>query len=122
MYLLKNKASQQPNETNERNERADELMDGRRDGFAKLMRTKNHYKKFLLTFGGKSFEPKRNETKSKRIRNGTKLGRRVVAEIRGDVWVAVWWPKFWPKSGSPCGGRNFGRKKFSLRTNVTFVN
>ena len=69
-------------------------------------------------------ETKRNEngTNSKRKRNGTKLGRRVVAEIRGDVWVAVWWPKFWPKSGSPCGGRNFGRKKFSLRTKVTVVN
>ena len=46
-------------------------------------------------------ETKRNEngTNSKRKRNGTKLGRRVVAEIWGDVWVAVWWRKFCSRYG-----------------------
>ena len=57
--------------------------------------------KFLLTFGGKSFESTRNETKTERTRNGTKLGCRVVAEIQGDVWVAAWRPNF---------GRNLGRR------------
>ena len=98
----------------------------RTHGFAKLIQTTNHYKKFLLTFGGKSFESKRNETKTERSRNENETERSWVTmswpKFGGGVWVAVWRPKFWPKSGSPCGGRNFGRKKFSLRTNVTFVN
>ena len=56
--------------------------------------------KFLLRFGGKSFESKRNETKTERSRNENETER---------SWVAVWWPKFGGMSGSPCGGRNFGR-------------
>ena len=72
-----------------------------KNDLAKLIQLKNRYKKFLLMTEGKfEIETKRNELKTKRNQNENETER---------SWVAVWWPKVGGMSGSPGGGRNFGR-------------
>ena len=56
--------------------------------------------KYISIFSPRRAAPRRGAANREGAPLARNLGRRVVAEILAEIWVAVRWPNFWPKFGT----------------------